>query len=88
GGWQSLLYRLAIKVSALTIQGSSKADLTNLEHNIQEKVLKSPNAKILRATELALSDIADQHPLQEITPENLLALMTSQLGKDDYELDC
>ena len=88
GGWQSLLYRLAIKVSALTIQGSSKADLTNLEQSIQEKVLKSANAEILRATELALSDIADQHPLQEITPENLLALMTSQLGKDDYELDC
>ncbi|EKO3764103.1 hypothetical protein P0F21_003260 [Vibrio metschnikovii] len=88
GGWQSLLYRLAIKVSALTIQGSSKADLTNLEQNIQEKVLKSPNAEILRATEFALSDIADQNPLQEITPENLLALMTSELGKNGYELDC
>ncbi|SFP07948.1 ABC-three component system middle component 1 [Enterovibrio norvegicus] len=88
GGWQSLLYRLAIKVSALTIQGSSKADLTNLEQNIQGKVLKSPNAEILRATELALSAITERNTLHEIAPENLLALMTAELGRDGYELDC
>lgn len=87
GGWQSLLYRLAIKVSALTIQGSNKADLTNLEQNIKEKISMSPNAEILKATELALSAIADQNSLPEITPETLLALLTAQLGKDGYELD-
>lgn len=85
GGWQSLLYRLAIKVSALTIEGSNKASLASLEKNIQDKILSSSNAEVLVATESAL---VDQTVLQDITPEKLLASMTEKLRGAGYELDC
>jgi len=85
GGWQSLLFRLAIKVSAVTLQSSSKADLSSLEKNIKDNILSSSNADLLVATE---SSLVDTTTLRDITPEELLASMTEKLRSAGYELDC
>lgn len=88
GGWQSLLYRLVIKIPTLKIQGPSQTNLANLEQNIRDKISSSKNNEILLKTQLALFSILDsQDPSSEITPEILFSSMSIQLKEAGYDLD-
>ncbi|MDE9535321.1 ABC-three component system middle component 1 [Xenorhabdus bovienii] len=60
GGWQSLLYRLAIKLPFITLQSAGNTDLDNLERNIQGKIQHTDNPRELVATELALNLLTEQ----------------------------
>ncbi|MFD1009436.1 ABC-three component system middle component 1 [Oceanisphaera ostreae] len=87
GGWQNLLYRLAIKISALTIQNSTRASLASLEENIRERIRSSPDGKVLVATDLALLSLANKNSFEEAQPRELFELMSKQLKEAGHGLD-
>ncbi|WP_219495413.1 ABC-three component system middle component 1 [Proteus terrae] len=87
GGWQSLLYRIAIKLPFISINSSGTSDLTSLERNIREKILRTTNPNILVATDSAIDSLANQISSPNMLPEDLLTLMDEKLSKAGYESD-
>ena len=84
-GWQNLLYRMAIKLSVLTIQCSTTADLVSLEKNVKGEIQKSSDKNILMVTDAVLSELTDDQ--SSFDPEDLLELISKQLGDAGYDLD-
>lgn len=87
GGWQSLLYRLAIKLPFIEVNSSGSSDLASLERNIREKILRTDNPGVLVATELAIDSLVNKIESPEILPEELLALIDEKLSEAGYEND-
>lgn len=80
GGWQSLLYRLVIKLPFIAVKSSGDADLASLERNICEKIRRTNNPKDLVATESAIDSLVKQISSQDVLPEELLTLIDTRLS--------
>lgn len=76
-GWQNLLYRLAIKLSVLTIQSSNPADLVSLEKNIKDEIQESSDKNILMVTDAVLLELTDDQASFE--PEDLFKLIDEKI---------
>ncbi|MGO2334073.1 ABC-three component system middle component 1 [Proteus columbae] len=87
GGWQSLLYRIAIKLPFISVNSSGSSDLTSLERNIRERIQRTTNPNILVATDSAIDSLANQISSPNMLPENLLTLMDEKLSEVGYESD-
>lgn len=80
GGWQNLLYRIAIKLSALRIQDTTTANLDSLEYSIQDQIGRSSDASDLKAIESTIMTLAkEKDPLEELEPDELLELVVNRL---------
>lgn len=87
GGWQSLLYRLAIKLPFIAVNSSGNSDLASLERNIREKIQRTANPGILVATDSAIDSLANQIASPNVLPEDLLTFMDEKLFEAGYESD-
>lgn len=87
GGWQSLLYRLAIKLPFIAVNSSDNSDLASLERNIQEKIQRTANSGVLVATDSAIDSLANQIASPNVMPEDLLTFMDEKLSEAGYETD-
>ncbi|MBU9808989.1 hypothetical protein LLS47_24330 [Rouxiella badensis] len=87
GGWQSLLYRLAIKLPFIAVNSSDNSDLASLERNIQEKIQRTANSGVLVATDSAIDSLANQIASPNVMPEDLLTFMDEKLSEAGYEID-
>lgn len=87
GGWQSLLYRMAIKLPFIAVNSSGNSDLASLERNIREKIQRSDNSEILVTTDLAIDSLANKITSPDVLPEELLAFIDEKLSEAGYETD-
>lgn len=87
GGWQSLLYRLAIKLPFISVNSSNNSDLASLERNIQEKIQRTANSGVLVATDSAIDSLVNQIASTNVMPEDLLTFMDEKLSEAGYETD-
>lgn len=87
GGWQSLLYRLAIKLPFIAVNSSGNSDLASLERNIREKIQRTANPGVLVATDSVIDSLANQIESTDVLPEDLLTLMDKKLSEAGYESD-
>ncbi|EKN4209742.1 hypothetical protein NTJ24_003354 [Yersinia ruckeri] len=87
GGWQSLLYRLVIKLPFIAVNSSGNSDLASLERNIREKIQRTANPSVLVATDLAIDSLANQIASPDVLPESLLTFMDEKLSEAGYESD-
>ncbi|EKN3563860.1 hypothetical protein FG442_001259 [Yersinia enterocolitica] len=87
GGWQSLLYRLAIKLPFIALHSADNTDLDNLQRNIQEKIQRTDNPGELVATELAVNSLTEQIASPDVLPEELLTFIDEKLTEAGYETD-
>lgn len=87
GGWQSLLYRLAIKLPFIAINSPGSSDLASLERNIREKIQRTDNPDVLVTTETVIDSLVDQIESSDVLPEELLALIGEKLSEAGYETD-
>ncbi|MHA2858771.1 ABC-three component system middle component 1 [Vibrio harveyi] len=83
GGWESLLYRIAIKFTGLSIKSKSTSDLSNLELNIERRIKKSQNEDVLNL----ISDVIFGFSCEQIkeinAPNDLLdAIINKSSGVD------
>ncbi|NRN30740.1 ABC-three component system middle component 1 [Photorhabdus heterorhabditis] len=88
GGWQSLLYRLAIKLPFIAVNSSGKSDLASLERNIRVKIQRTANPDVLVAIDSAIDSLANQITSTDVLPEDLLTFMDKKLSEAGYETDC
>lgn len=87
GGWQSLLYRLAIKLPFIAVNIPGNSDLASLERSIREKIQRTDNPEMLLATDLAVDALANKIVSSDVMPEDLLALIEKNLSEAGYEID-
>lgn len=87
GGWQSLLYRIAIKLPFIAVNSSGNSDLASLERNIREKIQRTANPDVLLATDSAIDFLANQISSTDVLPEDLLTYMDAKLLEAGYESD-
>jgi hypothetical protein len=87
GGWQSLLYRLAIKLPFIAIHSSGNTDLENLQRSIHGKIQRTENSDELIATESIVHSLAEQIASADILPEELLLLIEKKLAEAGHETD-
>ncbi|OEC54246.1 MULTISPECIES: ABC-three component system middle component 1 [unclassified Aeromonas] len=87
GGWQSLLYRLAIKLPFIAVNCPSNSDLASLERNIMEKINRADKSDILIATDLAIQSLSDRIVSPDVMPEELFAFIDKKLSEAGYETD-
>lgn len=87
GGWQSLLYRLAIKLPFIAVNSFGNSDLDSLERSIDEKIQRTDNPALLVAVDSVIDSLADQIVSQDVLPEELLNLMGEKLSEAGYEID-
>lgn len=87
GGWQSLLYRLAIKLPFIAVNGFDNSDLANLERNIDEKIQRTDDPVLLTTINLVVDSLADQIVSPDVLPEDLMGLMSEKLSEAGYEID-
>lgn len=87
GGWQSLLYRLAIKLPFIAVNSSSNTDLASLERNIMERIQRSETPGVLVTTDLAINSLANMIASPDLLPEELLASIDERLSEAGYETD-
>ncbi|XES83430.1 ABC-three component system middle component 1 [Franconibacter pulveris] len=87
GGWQSLLYRLAIKLPFIAVNSASKSDLASLERNIRVKIKRTTNPEVLFAIDSAIDSLANKITSTDVLPEDLLTFMDKKLSGAGYETD-
>ncbi|HID9556742.1 ABC-three component system middle component 1 [Serratia ureilytica] len=87
GGWQSLLYRLSIKLPFIAVNSSGKSDLASLERNIRVKIQRTVNPNVLVALDSAIDSLANQITSTNVLPEDLLTFMDKKLSEAGYETD-
>ncbi|BBJ68718.1 ABC-three component system middle component 1 [Enterobacter sp. 18A13] len=87
GGWQSLLYRIAIKLPFIAVNSSGNSDLASLERNIREKIQRTSNPDVLLTTDSAIDFLANQITSPDVLPEDLLTYMDAKLLEAGYESD-
>ncbi len=87
GGWQSLLYRLVIKLPFIAVNSSGNSDLTSLERNILEKIQRTAHPGLLVATDSAIDSLVNQITSPDVMPEDLLTFMDKKLSEAGYETD-
>ncbi|WP_288766093.1 ABC-three component system middle component 1 [uncultured Enterobacter sp.] len=87
GGWQSLLYRIAIKLPFIAVNSSGNSNLASLERNIREKIQRTSNPDVLLATDSAIDFLANQITSPDVLPEDLLTYMDAKLLEAGYESD-
>lgn len=78
GSWQSLLYRIAIKISTLKIPNATAANLDSLEKSILEKVQLSSNSNSLISLENVLFSVALDSQFQEYSPSELFSKINEE----------
>lgn len=87
GGWQSLLYRLVIKLPFIVVNTSDNSDLASLERNIREKIQRTDNPGVLITTESAIDSLVQQIASPDVLPEELLVFIDEKLSEAGYETD-
>lgn len=87
GGWQSLLYRLAIKLPFIAINSFGNSDLNILERSINEKIQCADNPALLTTIDSIIDTLAEQIISADVLPEELLSFMDDKLSEAGYEID-
>lgn len=87
GGWQSLLYRLAIKLPFIAVNSFDNSDLASLERNIDDKIQHTDNPALLATISLVIDSLVDQIVSPEVLPEDLMGFMNEKLSEAGYEID-
>lgn len=83
GGWQSLIYRLAIKLPLISIGNLSTASLSDLEEKIENRILNSPDFHILKT----LDSIVDtKTELNDLSHDEVFSSLVYELEKEGVEL--
>ncbi|MBP5981856.1 MAG: hypothetical protein KA748_16825 [Halomonas sp.] len=83
GGWQSLIYRLAIKLPLISIGNLSTASLSDLEEKIENRIANSPDWHLLKA----LNKIVDtETELNDLSNEEIFSSLVHKLDQEGYEL--
>ncbi|HDN1463869.1 TPA: hypothetical protein P1E93_004596 [Escherichia coli] len=88
GGWQSLLYRLVIKLPFIAVNSFGNSDLASLERSINEKIQRTDNPALLTTFDSVIDSLAAQIVSQDVLPEDLLISMGDKLSEAGYEIDC
>lgn len=88
GGWQSLLYRLVIKLPFIAINSFGTSDLASLERNIDERIQRIENHALLNTIDSTIDSLGDKILSQDSLPEELLVSMIDKLSEAGYEIDC
>lgn len=87
GGWQSLLYRLAIKLPFIRVNSFSTSDLASLEKSIDEKIKLTDKTNLLTTIDSLIDSLTEKIVSADVLPEDLLNLMGDKLSEAGYELD-
>ncbi|HHX8475090.1 hypothetical protein D8S93_06825 [Vibrio sp. VGrn 2] len=83
GGWESLIYRLAIKLPLISIGDLSTASLSDLEEKIEHRISNSPDSHLLKA----LDRIVDtKTKLNELSNDEIFSSLVHKLDQEGYEL--
>lgn len=88
GGWQSLLYRIAIKLPFIAVNIFDNSNLASLERSITEKIQRTDDPSLLKAIDKGIDALADYIVSQDVLPEELLVLLDDKLSEAGYEIDC
>ncbi|MGN7788233.1 ABC-three component system middle component 1 [Enterobacter sp. 22452] len=88
GGWQSLLYRIAIKLPFIAVNSFDNSNLASLERSIAEKIQRTDNPSLVIAIDKGIDALADYIVSQDVLPEELLVLLDDKLSEAGYEIDC
>lgn len=83
GGWESLLYRLAIKLPLISIGNLSTASLSDLEEKIVHRISNNPDSSLLKA----LDRIVDTETmLNDLSNDEIFSSIVHKLDLEGYEL--
>lgn len=83
GGWESLIYRLAIKLPLLSMGNSSTASLSDLEEKIERNISRNSDSDLLGA----LVRVVDSTPnLKDLTDDEAFSSLIQSLAQEGYEL--
>lgn len=82
GGWESLIYRLAIKLPLISIGNLSTASLSDLEEKIEHRIANSPDSHLLKA----LDRIVDtKTELGDLSNDEIFSSLVHKLYQEGYE---